>query len=247
MFIGIASPIQVDETQEIEGYNVNAVSQGKAVEQDSFDTYLRDKLAHLKGEDFHILSAVLRQYEHLFYGFTSKELGCTSHQVEHSIETRDARPIKRNPHRIPHALKPVVDEHIDDMLNKGITEPSTYPWSSSTVLVQKKSRDGSIKYRFCIDYRALNAVTKPDAYPIPNIADTLDSLGQSKILSVLDMASGYHQIAIKPEHKEKTAFSCHKGHFQFIKMLFGLNNAPATYQRCIYVILMGLKGIDCLV
>jgi len=61
------------------------------------------------------------------------------------------------------------------------------------------------------------------------------------------MASGYHQIAIKPDHKEKTAFSCHRGHFQFIKMPFGLNNAPATYQRCIDVILMGLKGIYCLV
>ena len=61
------------------------------------------------------------------------------------------------------------------------------------------------------------------------------------------MASGYFQIAIKPEHKEKTAFSCHKGHFQFVKMPFGLNNAPATYQRCIDIILMSLKGIDCLV
>jgi len=90
-------------------------------------------------------------------------------------------------------------------------------------------------------------VTKPDACPILNIVDTLDSLGQSKIFSMLDMASGYHQIAIKPEHKEKTAFSCHKGHFQFVKMPFGLNNAPATYQQCIDVILMGLKGIDCLV
>jgi len=77
------------------------------------------------------------------------------------------------------------------------------PLSSSIVLVQKKSRDESIKYWFCIDYRSLNAVTKPDAYPIPNIVDTLDSLGQSKIFSVLDMTSRYHQIAIKPEHREK--------------------------------------------
>ena len=61
------------------------------------------------------------------------------------------------------------------------------------------------------------------------------------------MASGYHQIAMKPEHKEKTAFSCHMGHFQFVKMPFELNNAPATYQRCIDIVLMGLKGIDCLV
>jgi hypothetical protein len=91
----------------------------------------------------------------------------------------------------------------------------------------------------------LNAITKPDAYPFPNIVDTLDSLGRSKILSVLDMAPAYHQIPIKHEHREKTAFSSHKNHFQFIKMPFGLNNAPATYQRCIDVMLMGLKGIDC--
>ena len=100
-----------------------------------------------------------------------------------------------------------MDEHIDEMLEKGIIEPNTSPWSSSIVLVQKKSRDGCVKYGFCIDYTALNAVTKPDAYPIPNIVETLDSSGQSKIFSVLDMASGYHQIAIKLEHKEKTAFS----------------------------------------
>jgi hypothetical protein len=171
---------------------------------------------------------------------------CTS-QIEHSIETGDARSIKRSPYRIPHALKPVVDEHIDDMLKKEIIEPSASPWGSSIVLVQKKSKGGSFKYRYCIDYRSLNAVTKPDAYPIPNIVHTLDSLGKSRTFSVLDMASGYHQIAMKPEHKEKTAFSCHRGHFQFLKMPFGLNNAPATYQRCIDVVFLGLKGITCLV
>jgi len=182
----------------------------------------------------------------LFYGLGSQDLGSTS-QIEHSIETGYARPIRKSPYRIPHALKPVVDEHINDMLSKKIIEPSTSPWSSSIVLVQKKSKDGSIKYRFCIGYRSLNAVTKPDAYPIPNIIDTLDSLGKSKIFSVLDMASGYHQIAMRPEHKEKTAFSCHRGHFQFIKMPFGLNNAPATYQRYIDVVFLGLRGIASLV
>ena len=60
------------------------------------------------------------------------------------------------------------------------------------------------------------------------------------------MASGYYQIAINPEHKEKTAFSCHRDHFQFIRLQYGLNNAPATYQRCIDVVLMGLKEIGCL-
>jgi hypothetical protein len=128
--------------------------------------------------------------------------------------------VKRSPYRTAHALKPVVEEHIADMLKKKIIEPSISPWSSSIVLVQKKSKDGSVKYRFCVDYRTLNAVTKPDAYPIPNIVETLDSLGQSKIFSVLDMASGYHQIPIKSADREKMAFSCHRGHFQFIKMPF---------------------------
>ena len=166
--------------------------------------------------------------------------------MEHAIETGDARPIKRSPYRTPHALKPVVEIHIDDTLERNVIEPSMSPWSSNIVLVQKKSKDGTIKYRFCVDYRALNAVTKPDAYPIPNITDTLDSLGHSKIFTVLDMVSGYHQIPINLEDREKTPFSCHRGHFQFVKMPFGLNNAPATYQRCIDVILMGVKGIDCL-
>ena len=67
-------------------------------------------------------------------------MGCTS-QVEHSIETGDAKPIKRHPYRIPHALKPVVDEHIDDMIKKEIIEPSMSPWSSSIVLVQRSHAD----------------------------------------------------------------------------------------------------------
>ena len=84
--------------------------------QGNFDEYLQEKLSLLK-EDRNILEAVLRQYRHLFYGLGNRELGRTS-QVEHNIETGDARSIKRNPYRIPHTLKPVVDEHIDDMLKK---------------------------------------------------------------------------------------------------------------------------------
>jgi hypothetical protein len=162
-------------------------------------------------------------------------MGCTS-QVQHTIETGDARPIKRNPYRIPHALKPVVDEQIDDMLEKGVIEPSMSPWSSSIVLVQKKTKGGTIKYRLCIDYRALNAVTKPDAYPIPNIVDTLDSLGCSKIFTVLDMASGYHQIEVEPQSREKTTFSCYKGHYQFIKMPLSLWGASCCVNYIYYTI-----------
>jgi hypothetical protein len=246
MYIGEASPIEVNDTQVSKDYEINHILREEDMSPLDFESYLREKLKHLEKRDRQLLEPVLRRYKHLFYGLGSRELGCTR-QVEHSIETGDAKPIKKSPYRTPHALKLVVDEHIDDMLKRGIIKPSMSPWSSSIVLVQKKSRDNSIKYRFCIDYRSLNAVTKPDAYPIPNITDTLDSLGQSKVFSVLDMASGYFQISVKPEHREKTAFSCRRGHFEYNKMAFGLINAPATYQRCIDIILMGLKGIDCLV
>ena len=152
-YVGVASPIQVQGTQKLEGYNVSTIRRESTARQGDFDKYLREKLAHLKGEERSLLELALRQYEHLFYGLKSEELGCTG-QVEHSIETGDARPIKRNHYRIPYALKPVVDEHIEEMLRKGIIKPSISPWSSSIVLVQKKSQDGSVKYRFCIDYRA---------------------------------------------------------------------------------------------
>jgi hypothetical protein len=249
MYIGLAAPIcceEIENPQDCRIRIIQAEKDNQEISKQQFQEYMQDKLAHLPSSEQQILQPVLQKYSHLFYGIGSTDIGCTS-QVQHAIETGDARPIKRNPYRIPHVLKPVVDEQIDDLLRKGIIEPSMSPWSSSIVLVQKKTKDGSVKHRLCIDYRALNAVTKPDAYPIPNIVDTLDSLGCSKIFTVLDMASGYHQVEVEPQSREKTAFSCYKGHYQFIKMPFGLNNAPATYQRCMDVILMGLKGIDCLV
>ena len=77
-YVGVASPIQVKETQELEGYNVNTVQHESTAKQGNFHKYLQEKLAHLKGEDRNILEAVSRQYECLFYGIKSEELGCTS-------------------------------------------------------------------------------------------------------------------------------------------------------------------------
>jgi hypothetical protein len=185
--VGVASPLQVGNVQVFEERNVNTVQNGVDAVPGDFEKYAQEKLLHLETRDRLLLEPVLYQYKHLFYGIGNRKLGCTN-LVEHEIETGEARPIERNPYRIPHALKSVVEEHINEILERKIIEPSISQWSSSIALVQKKSKDESTKYRFCVDYRALNAVTKPDAYPIPNIVDTLDSLGQSKIFSVLDMA-----------------------------------------------------------
>jgi len=112
------------------------------------------------------------------------------------------------------------------MQRNGVIQPSSSPWASPIVLVRKK--DGTL--RFCIDYRALNSVTKPDPFPLPRIDDLLNQLGKSQYFSTLDLAAGYWQIKVDKESKEKTAFTTQQGLFEFKVMPFGLTNAPAMFQ-----------------
>ena len=97
------------------------------------------------------------------------------------------------------------------MLEKDIIQPSTSPWASPIVLVRKK--DGS--HQFCVYYRKLNSVTKKDAYPIPRIDDTLDTLVGSCWFSTLDLVSGYWQVEMSPTDREKTDFCVPDGLFEF--------------------------------
>ena len=128
------------------------------------------------------------------------------------------------------------------MLEREAVEPSTSPWASTIVMARK---DGST--RFCIDYCKRNNVTQKDAYPLPWIDATLDTIHGSQWFSTLDLLSGYWQVEVDETDRQKTAFCMPEGLFQFRVMPFGLCNAPATFQRLMNLVLAGLQWSDCLV
>ena len=156
--------------------------------------------------------------------------------IEHSIDTKDAKPIKQRMRRTPACFADEEESHLQKMLDAGVIKPSISDWASAPVLIRK--RDGSV--RWCIDYRALNAVTVKDVFPLPLIEECLDTLADNTWYSKLDANSAYWQVRIKPEDRKKTAFITKFGLFECIKMSFGLCNAPGTYARVMNLLLRGL-------
>ncbi|KAL0202037.1 hypothetical protein M9458_000055, partial [Cirrhinus mrigala] len=170
------------------------------------------------------------------------DLGRTN-LVQHDIQTRPGPPVKQQPRRMAFEKQQSADEQIQQNLDAGLASPSNSCWASPIVMVRKKDQT----YRLCVDYRALNERTIKDAYPLPRIQDTLDTLSTAKWFSTLDLASGYWRVELTPQARQAAAFCSRKGLFAWNVMPFGLCNAPATFQRLMDRVLAGMQWEICLV
>ena len=128
------------------------------------------------------------------------------------------------------ALKDVVEEKINRLVRDGIIRPSRSPYNSPIGIVPKKDdHSGKRKYRLVVDFRRLNAMTIADKYPIPDMNDVLANLDGDQYFTVLYLKGGFHQISLRKEDREETAFSINKSKFEFTRLPFGLKNVPSIY------------------
>lgn len=195
----------------------------------------------LSESDCHKLAHLLQSFGDVF-STGPADLGRTS-IVQHDIQTTPGPPVKQPPRRMATDKQLASDQQLQQSLDAGVAQPSNSSWAAPIVVVRKKDKTP----RLCVDYRPLNERTIKDAYPLPRIQDTLDTLSTARYFSTLDLTSGYWQVEMTPRARKAAAFCTRQGLFEWNVMLFGLCNAPATFQRLMDRVLVGLQWQTCLV
>ncbi|CAF4626058.1 unnamed protein product, partial [Rotaria sp. Silwood2] len=218
----ISIPVRLSQTIQLSPYHEHIVRLFTPVSTASQVSYSPD--TKLYSSEQQIFYNILQQHRDVFD--LSK---CTTAktQLPHVISTGNHPPISVRPYYRTVEQRKELQQEVDKLLLDLIVRPSTSPWSSPVIL--KKKPDGT--FRFLIDFRRLNSITKKDAYPQPSPEELIYRLSGHTYFTKLDLKSGYFQIPISEEDKEKTAFVTPDGHYEFNVLPQGLMNAPASFQR----------------
>lgn len=231
------------------GTKLPLYSPGNETTFDCFELVPKEKevdLSHLNKEERSEIQKLLGQFKHLI--FKEGDQLTNTDSITHEIRTKTDQQINSKLYRLPPKHEEEVRRQIEEMETQGIIRKSNSRYSSPIVIVAKKpDNSGRQKFRLCVDYRKLNEITIDDKYPLPNIDNILDKLGRAQYFSSLDLAKGYHQIKMNPNDAHKTAFVTPMGLYEFLRMPFGLKNAPATFQRLMNDILRDYINKICVV
>lgn len=159
----------------------------------------------------------------------------------------DTTPRYIKQYRLPPSYREIIANKTQKMVEQGLAEPSISQWNAPVLLVPKKGAKSASDYRLVIDYRRLNDVVEDDKFPIPEINEILDGLGNAKYFSTLDLDQGYYQVPLDKDSRPYTAFSTSDGHFQLTRLAMGLKVSPAIFSRLMITVLGGLVGKICYV
>ncbi|KAJ1095977.1 hypothetical protein NDU88_001126 [Pleurodeles waltl] len=178
-----------------------------------------------------------------FPGVFSEKLGCLASFEHKIILKKNVTPVVHKVRRVPKLMLEPLKAELNRLVEAGVIEEiESSEWLAPVMLAPK---DNGKRIRMCVDLRDLNKYIWVDRQPLPNITEELSCLGGSKVFSVLDLSSAYHQIVLHPESRHLTSFVTPLGAYQFLRMPFGLASAAACFQRIMKTILKAISGTLC--